>query len=94
MCIRDRYGPRAYIGDAGDGHLIVYSYKDRHWWRVYLSPPPDTLITSVPSYDMAMSSLVAAPVLYLTADTTDKLFSIQLTALRNFAGPAPIFSDV
>lgn len=87
------YGTRAYIGDPGDGHLIVYNYKDRHWWRVYLSPPPGTFITSVPSYDMAMSTSMVVPVLYLTADTTDKLFSIQLANLRNFAGPAAIFSD-
>lgn len=87
-------GIRAYIGDPGDGFMIVYNANNRHWWRANLAIPSGPRINYIPTYDMVMSMSRNEPKLYITSEETDKLFSLTLSEIRSFENPAAVFCDV
>ncbi|KAJ8984333.1 hypothetical protein NQ317_012552 [Molorchus minor] len=76
----DQYGYRAYIGNAGNNILLVFSLEELKLWELTLSPidyPFGTI-----SVDF-MSISKTEPVLYIAGKNTTELFSLKLEQIRD-----------
>ncbi|XP_011310766.1 uncharacterized protein [Fopius arisanus] len=79
-------GYRAYLGDAGDDSLLVYTIGHsghRTWWKLNLHRPPD--VRNIIATDLA---ICRRNQLFMTGGNSLDLFSINLETLRNEEPPA------
>ncbi|XP_069685299.1 uncharacterized protein [Periplaneta americana] len=84
------WGSRAYVADPSTSSLLVV---DLHgWWRVGLDVknPDDGLVHPVRAATLALSR--REPVLYLTAPDSDRLYSLDVSAIR--ASPQPTTNEI
>ncbi|XP_076287432.1 uncharacterized protein LOC143212463 [Lasioglossum baleicum] len=75
----DESGTRVYIGDAGEGSIIVFLPEKEKWWTIKMIHAPQ--VPRVFSTDLAISRKNS--VLYLTGSSSLDLFSINLKELWN-----------
>ncbi|XP_067211879.1 uncharacterized protein [Linepithema humile] len=74
----DQWGFRAYIADAGDETIIIYSLGQDKWWKLRMLHGPE--IPRVQATDLAISRKNS--ILYMTGQNTHNLFSINLEKVR------------
>ncbi|XP_078041013.1 uncharacterized protein LOC144472126 [Augochlora pura] len=73
----DQSGSTAYIGDAGEESIIVFTLEKGKWWTIKMIHGPE--MPRVFSAELAIS--IKSSVLYLTGPASLDLFSINLEHL-------------
>ncbi|XP_075231037.1 uncharacterized protein LOC142329946 isoform X2 [Lycorma delicatula] len=78
-------GPRAYIGLADNEGIIIYSLRGHQWWFIKLSVPAEFQDNHTDKWRVETQQLALSrtkPLLYITSNNTNFLFSVNAAVLR------------
>ncbi|KAG5883609.1 hypothetical protein JTB14_025183 [Gonioctena quinquepunctata] len=83
-------GPRAYVGNAGQNILLVFSLEKLIWWKVELLNMYNPLSTINVDY---IATSKTGPELFITSEKELDLFALDLEIVRNAEEPSALDTE-